>query len=128
MARRSLASRLVERLHLPGGVISLVGKGDGRDGRSDTIWRRRPLGRRRRKTPHGGFCIISGRPRPAGSDSGDLSPPSSTPTAPTDLNDHMSVGPGERGGPRSSNGCSVDARSEGEGTDTCRTISQVPGY
>jgi hypothetical protein len=36
----------------------------------DDLW-----GRRRRKTPHGGFCIISGRPRPAGSDYGDLPPP-----------------------------------------------------
>ena len=34
-----------------------------------------PLGRRRRKTPHEGFCIISGRPRPAGSGYGDLPPP-----------------------------------------------------
>ena len=34
-----------------------------------------PLGRRRRKTRHGGFLLNSGRPRPAGSGHGDLPPP-----------------------------------------------------
>jgi hypothetical protein len=39
----SLESRLVDKLHLPGGGVSLGGKEDGRDARSDT------------KTPYGGF-------------------------------------------------------------------------
>jgi hypothetical protein len=44
----SIPSRLVDKLLLPGGGVSLSGKEDGRDGRSDTIWRRR-------KAPYGGF-------------------------------------------------------------------------
>ena len=37
MVGRSLASRYVDKLHLPGGGVSLGGKEDGRDGRSDTM-------------------------------------------------------------------------------------------
>jgi hypothetical protein len=39
---RSLRSRYVDKLHLPGGGVSLGGKEAGRDGGSDTIRRRRP--------------------------------------------------------------------------------------
>ena len=38
------------------------------------------------------------------------------------------MGPGERGGPRSSKGCSVDARSEGGGYGHRPENRQVPGY
>jgi hypothetical protein len=44
MVGRSLAGRYVDKLHLPGGGVRLGGKEDGRDGRNDTIWRRRPSG------------------------------------------------------------------------------------
>jgi hypothetical protein len=44
MAGRSLANRCVVKIHLPEGEVSLGGKEAGRDGGSDTIWRRRPSG------------------------------------------------------------------------------------
>jgi hypothetical protein len=40
----SLAANYVALLHLAGGGVPLSGKEVGRDGRSDTIWRRRPSG------------------------------------------------------------------------------------
>jgi hypothetical protein len=55
MEGRSLADYYVDMLHLPGGGVRLGGKEVGRHGGGDKIWRRRPPGRRRRKTPHGGF-------------------------------------------------------------------------
>jgi hypothetical protein len=39
MVGRSLASRYVDKLHLPGGGVSLGGKEDRRDERSDTTLR-----------------------------------------------------------------------------------------
>jgi hypothetical protein len=42
MEGRSLATNYVAKLHLPGGGVRLSGKEVGRDGISDTIWRRQP--------------------------------------------------------------------------------------
>jgi hypothetical protein len=44
MAWRSLAECYVDMLRLPGGGVRFGDKEVGRDGGSDTIWRRRPSG------------------------------------------------------------------------------------
>ena len=75
MVGRSLASRYVVQRPLPGGGVSWGGKEDGRDGRSDAIWRRRPSGSAPPENPARRVLFNSGRPRPAGSGYGDLPPP-----------------------------------------------------
>jgi hypothetical protein len=44
MEWRSVAPKYVAKLHLPGGGVRMSCKEGGRDGGSDTIWRRRPSG------------------------------------------------------------------------------------
>jgi hypothetical protein len=99
-ARRSLAKRYVDKLHLPGGGVSLGGKEAGRDGGSEK--------------PRTEGLTYSVHPRPDGSDYGDLPNPSSIPTTPTDLRT-LECGPGWARRPPLNKGCSVDARSEGGG-------------